>query len=922
MKSDFVKDNLKCRNESEKIISKLNVMIESNKLIGIDLYNIFYKEDIKEEIHTKAMASLKKLSHNFTFYNKKKHRYPILISLALIAQDNYDGNFWDYVHKKYQSVYDDSLRQLRAENVMREVLRGFKTQYKTNRWINYVLFHAMVPINYLNEYFNIALEIYINDLRASLPDDNKILDSILDKIISQIAFKEYNDETLHSSVMGQSYKLIKTTKVIMEIDNYRTQLVRFTRNIIRKISEVSGLTATKSEKKDDFLSKWCEKWYREIGSYKLTSFTSKSRSLNRKKMIRYKPSLSLEDFSKLYINTMTVFLPKNVDCEKLKIIIYSGEEVVYENDRPVIIDNGFSVELESEEIPISWDPFNMSYEIAGLKTKTQLFKGNYYLFDMKGKYITSRDKIDDDVIIISKYLKGSNIDRITSTKYYEVGQIMNSSEYFTLDNKVVSLKKIEKPMTIGPTYSNVIGEVGKEKIDIYSEKPSLMIPHDKDITDLVVFYNGIIRNYSDSLNKCEKIEKDINENNNILLLEDSINGLNNLELKIYKKEKIEFIKISYLYYEDLRWNLLEDNETVLITDNYSLNNKYKVDKKNGNVLAINITSLKSSYILKFNIMYPLVRKGDECYEELRNYYFAKDFNIYNDIEFCGFEANELHIYNLDLDEIFMTLKPNNRNSFTIFKFDIGANLKVKGKKHNFRLDFYNNDELANSTLFLNHILLDSDCVYYNYDEETDQFTVGVEEYLGDGDIKVQVWSRNSEMLVEESINKIKKQIKFKGFSSNVDYIVKIVEDTNIELYVFDFRITKKTDLVGKKFKVTRASIDLTNKYKKDMKSTYININHTFIVFDKYCYNEKIYYGRIYFHDKYGNIRYFNKIKTVKVSLHQENIEVQNDILTYINTDDGDALYLDNNRSHILDTEDEPLTSMIATGYEYFIRLYE
>ena len=94
---------------------------------------------------------------------------------------------------------------------------------------------------------------------------------------------------------------------------------------------------------------------------------------------------------------------------------------------------------------------------------------------------------------------------------------------------------------------------------------------------------------------------------------------------------------------------------------------------------------------------------------------------------------------------------------------------------------------------------------------------------------------------------------------------------------------------------------------------------TYIELDEYNYNEGVYYGRIFYRNVYGNKKYFRKIDKVIVTTLKDEINVD-DLLVLINTIDGEMLFLDTNKKHVLDTEDEPNLNAFGTGFEYLISI--
>ena len=100
-------------------IDKLLTSIRSGQLIGNQLIDLFNNSEIIKQIHEEAKNEIR----TKIFSNRNRINSEIIIlSLSLIAYQNYTGNFWNYVENTYGSLFD--VHPSRARTVISDVLNS------------------------------------------------------------------------------------------------------------------------------------------------------------------------------------------------------------------------------------------------------------------------------------------------------------------------------------------------------------------------------------------------------------------------------------------------------------------------------------------------------------------------------------------------------------------------------------------------------------------------------------------------------------------------------------------------------------------------------------------------------------------------------------------------------------------------------
>ena len=202
------------------LINKVN----QNKLIGCDLLQIAGNNEIKEKIHKNAILCLKD-NYDRT-HARNAYRGRIVISLILIALDYYDGNYWDHVRDVYADLYQNRSEQ-RLDAMIRNIL-AYYAKGEENRYINFVIRQAITPRYYLNDFISFTFDIYKDPFRYELPDN---IETILKYVYLDVS-KRYESTSGTIENAAKTYKLIKTTKDLIENVEWFSELIEYTKIIL------------------------------------------------------------------------------------------------------------------------------------------------------------------------------------------------------------------------------------------------------------------------------------------------------------------------------------------------------------------------------------------------------------------------------------------------------------------------------------------------------------------------------------------------------------------------------------------------------------------------------------------------------------------------------------------------------------------
>ncbi|MFR2769017.1 MAG: hypothetical protein ACLTAI_12310 [Thomasclavelia sp.] len=96
-------------------------------------------------IHDKAQKELNEALRSY-LGSMLTNNEIIFTSLALSALLDYDGNFYEHIHKKYQGLYENYAGQ-KVDGMIRSIISKYNTiDTQSSRIINYILMNAIVPM--------------------------------------------------------------------------------------------------------------------------------------------------------------------------------------------------------------------------------------------------------------------------------------------------------------------------------------------------------------------------------------------------------------------------------------------------------------------------------------------------------------------------------------------------------------------------------------------------------------------------------------------------------------------------------------------------------------------------------------------------------------------------------------------------------
>ena len=897
------------KNELIEILRRVIKLARNHQLITFEILKVISNSEMQEHLHKLAMKKI----HLYQLQTENESDNAIIfLSLSIIAYENYDGDFWGHVHDVYNDLYSiQKSKDQVLDSKIRDIIGNMvPNDFSQTRKISYILWQSIVPSKYLDDFYNILLIVYINDLRRSLPDDSIVLEGLLKTIFKQISVKtDHENDILKSTIMNQAYKFIQSTRDIIDNTKYQSTIVRFSRYIIQSISVILK-EENNYDKIPDFFITWSKKWYEDHGQRKIDYFENNKKDRNKDK-ISWKLDFLFEELN-LILKTKTLFLPPDIDLKSIWIEVLSNDVSVYSNKQPRIIENDLSIELASLNIKVDFNPFDIKVIVHGLDLNHECINTEFLMFDSSGNRIIKTTKSSDYLYVLSKNINNSNLVSAGKTKHYDIG-ILNlaDSENLLLNNQTYIIRNYQNSEILGEIINQSNMLINRKNYNIYEKGVYLVHPKIKSIKGILVGINGL---FEELIYNDVDIEYSFNFTN-------LRHGLNQIEIKDISNEKILDKKWEILYLPELEINFLNESKKFSLVYKNKIIFDFFCNFIDSDKIVVDFSEENFKGVLSYNPLVPMISINSSKFVELSDYLWHDDYNTYDEIIVKGIDADSLKYYDSNnnyLEKIFEV--QNSQEIGMHFKFNI-AYLKTTLIDKNISMNFSKNSELVFSIKFLNrNEILEKD-ISLKIDS-IDSVIFEIKKIQGKSKMDLLIYNNDLLFRKIEDIKVGSREIK--SLQSKKRYRFKIVTG-DIELFTKDLYYIKRHEFVGKIFKVEEVSLMVTSKISKTewiSKVDYDYVNNIYVIIRKL--DEKInkFSGNLLIKKYNGNLINFNKINLISIDFYR-GINDLTKISAYINTYyDEELLYYDVESQKIIDDNNEPAIKTIATIEEFILKLEE
>lgn len=685
-------------------IDKVLTSIRSGQLIGNQLIDLFNNSEIIKQIHEEAKNEIRRK----IFSNRNRINSEIIIlSLSLIAYQNYTGNFWNYVENTYGSLFD--VHPSRARTVISDVLNSHSFKNYTNRNIDVAIMFTIVPLNFLPDFFDFLFDIYKTNFAYSLKYLNleREFNFIYNGLSSIMLFGKDSDVSI--DVTGKTYQLIKATQRIIQNKEFYKEFIEYSIKHLKLIDQIyhdirNNVAINYDEypnlyhqaivslvniitKKDDKM---------EIDTHQVFSDDYLFDLSNHHIYLRV-PNFRV-DYLDGDVFELCVFVDGKIiwSKEHIKIrYIFGGYKTVVDERIQLVNPFGdFVIELRKNKIPIQ----NLTIE----------FKRDYYVFDSQGKEIYRSKYGNGSFIIADRKIVDDSVKSETFINF-EIGSL-NVIDYkaFKLSNgQIIEFGTKPQNGFIGNEYDQVIVQNGNQIYPLFKDAYAFYFTSEFPDSKLKFVFNGQEYELRDI--------SDIEKQNNLFTYRIRLDDLNvsfkpnNLSIKNIESNSI---LVRTMLFIDKTFKVIEEeNQIQLETDQniLELTENHKITLMPQDTY-INVSFIHNAQRYTYKIALPNYKIQFENYnlnkyEKNKNYWY-KDFG----------SANRLFVYGVNLDTVSIkneygeTLtKLKNKYSDFINEIDITALRNYTANdyvyidsENDFSIKIYFKPQLYNKHDFINY----------------------------------------------------------------------------------------------------------------------------------------------------------------------------------------------------------------------------
>lgn len=843
-------------------ILKMKFFIYEKKLIGNELIKFIENDKFINIINQKAEQILQKSMNNSI--SQIKDYNEVIISLSMIALKNYDGNFWSYVEKNYPNLYIQYSEQ-KIQGKINDILRKYKSN-DTNRYVNYPIMNAIVPIKYLSNYYEFMYDIYKVNFQKSLPENiEEELKYVFDGLRDEV--KEDQDN-LDIAVTNKTYKLIKTTQSIIKKQTNIEELIQLSAKVIKNIDKYYWNDTKETTQQSPYFIEGLNQWKNQFENKEEIQY--KGERKERKQISKWKPSFKLKN-EKIYLITPIHRVPRDIDPKKINIFVYNGDEPISLEEEPIVKPafGGYIVEPKNIEVdtPIGKLTYILSDGTREIYNSKDSLYRDFIIFNENGNEIKNNVSYNGMAIFASDIIDNEKIDIFKIYPNYKLGSLpVETGDRVAIKKKVIIFDNLTKPGLIGIQKEGAKIILNNKEIPVYTNIISIVFETDKEIENLGMEINK--QRYK--IKDIEYTQKDNNYINNITVSLKNLEkeGYNNI--KIFETTNNETIyKSEFILDPKLDWTCEEiekEQYLVLVESSLKTTNEQKENKKEFYIDTTKQTEaeiyveLENKEKAKYSLQLPIqfYKIDDNNWIEIHNYIWYYDIGFNSKLYFKNVEFDAVELYNIN-HELVKKFQIDEQNKSidisTIINYPKEEGLKLILKKEEVEINII---EILKKCKYNE----DKSSIIYDPEQEILEIETN---YTGKNNLILKIMNENNRLCYKKELDQNISKKRLKGLQAFKTYTIQFYEkkkeiiETNTLIYETKIKCYSYNNFVNRYFNINKIFYGYDIDNLKEMK-----LWNTYILIDKKI-DQKTYIGRIYQMRDYKPY-YMNNINPVKMEL--------------------------------------------------------
>lgn len=755
-------------NDFDTMMNQLVGKLSADKLIGLDLLQIAGNDELKKKIHARAIGHLK-VNYNKSSVVLYEGINEIVVSLVIIALDHYDGSLWDHVQDEYNNLYVGRSEQ-RVNALIRKILAQSSNE-PNNRYINYVIRQTITPSYFVPDFITFAFDIYKDTFKYELIDNSNILNEVLANVFIDISSK-YESKNNQFKSKAKSYKLIKTIRDIIDNIDWFSELIEYTKIILKYLDTYYWNESKKNLPYFDYFEPFFKDW---ISKNKIF-FEAKERSNHEK--VQWNATYFLKGVNVL-LHIPDHLISREYPASSIRIVVSHGSEVVKVIDRPTITEVvgsnliiGNDVVLENPIGKVNYKIYSNSDVIFDSKKTLYreflFFSENHNEIKQGSKYVGNIDVVGTDIKAIK------NIEVYYTNQFYSIGNlVLNEHESIMMDDRAVYTSYSDEKMLVGTKSTKAYISESIHHLDIYTEVLGLIFTcpkmDDKRIQLQVNNSRYLITDLS---------ERGIGDHTICEMSLDgyTVQGFNYIAVKELNTDSILF-KQSYFYCPEYTHKCKLHNDEIVLNINCNLveGKEYIADTKKDNMFELPFTSqyFESELYLVPKVDIPVYRIEDGIWKPFKEEISIKDITTYSKIWIDGIDFSQVKV---SLPNKFVTdkLAVNYRDNKAYLPCAMIKGLESNGYAK-CSINFYKDSLSVDSLNVYYRAVVDYKSMYMRY-ENDDSVSISF-NYFGKDDITVKLF-KGEECVCDVTATDKPVHIKVPNIEKFTAYKIQILGGTN------------------------------------------------------------------------------------------------------------------------------------------------
>lgn len=906
--------------------NKLQVLkdkVKNGENIGIDLIDLLDDKNGIDKIHFLAMEKLKSILNSYSRNNIDDTEI-IFISLVLIGLFHYDhNNFYNGVESVYSELYDEFSSQ-KIEGTIRKVINRYQCEYeyldhKTSRIINSVLENALVPMQYLPSFFEFIYDIYKTNFYCSLPDDlydnfKFVYNGIRDQASS-------NGDDLKINVTNKTYKLIKTTKQLIEMSDQMDSIIKLSIIVVKLID--NKYWTRENTVYNSYLKYGVSTWW---DKFTKSDNNQKSERKSEGNRIRWKPKFEWNEDGSIDLLLPTHQIEMSYNPEDIKIVITNGEEVVFQDDKPNIKEIIGGYQIKSRKILIEKPLGNITYKVCSdtrviYSSNNELYR-KYLVFGQSGEELRSNRDYDKTAIICcNSQINAELVKKMPNYFIYNLNTSENKT--ISIEQDVFNFTSMVFPGVIGQEVNHCFVKVedSEEFIPVYKKIDHLVFSCENSVQTIEMVINNKRINVKSKLDK--KIMNN-GRNSYSVDLGDLKDGVYQIEVNSIgpkgskKILKQQFVLDSSLHYQCEK----QANEYCIFVETSFISNPtyihFKADEYDPYWLHFEYRDKRYIYLIPLDV--DIYRINSNSWKSCQESMWIDDIKPNSVLNIVDFSFDKVQLFADGQLQKKVEIPINENKEYRSFRIDFL--MSYKSSYDAVALHFVENNHTRQILWCYNKCKIDDRRTSIEFSESDNAVNVQL-KYFGREDVYLKVFNKHDKIVYQSKklindtnilINSLEsyKTYKFIFYTKKKGFGVK--KERKIKEYKKTFIAWK--DLVGHTFRLSKAIYDEYEKYKDTPIKQSINLSEQYITFIEQISRDQ-FLADISSCNFYGKKYIYRNINPVQVEICCD----INNTLELAITKDGDGLLLDKIHRNIMN-KTEDMSAMDIYSYSMKLKEYK